>query len=91
VCVVILVITGATKCCVPADSFFNLLQNLVTFVKASYKRMVVWIEVVGKQLGQEKMKRLNRIGETRWSGKSNATTTIFGRFDDPSARTFVNQ
>jgi hypothetical protein len=39
--------------------------------------MVVWIEVVGKQLGQEKMKRLKLIGETRWSGKSNAATTIF--------------
>jgi hypothetical protein len=39
-------------------------------VKASYKRMVVWIEVVVKQLGQEKMKRLKLIGETRWSGKT---------------------
>jgi hypothetical protein len=46
--------------------------------------MPVWIEVVRKQLGQEKMKRLNRIGETRWSGKSNAATTIFERFDDLS-------
>ena len=86
-----IVITGATKCCVSAVSFFNLLQNLATFVKASYKRMPVWIEVVRKQLGQEKMKRLNRIGETRWSGKSNAATIIFGRFDDPTASTFVNQ
>jgi hypothetical protein len=65
------------KCCIPAVSFFNLLQNLATFVKASYKRMAVWIAVVGKQLGQENMKRLKLIGETRWSGKSNAATTIF--------------
>ena len=72
-----LVITETTKCCVPTVSCFNLLQNFATFVKASYKRMVVWIEVVGKQLGQEKIKRLKLIGETRWSGKSNAATTIF--------------
>jgi len=83
VCVVILVINGATKCCVPAVSFFNLLQNLAIFVKASHKRMAVWIEVVGKQLGQEKMKRLKLFGGNMWSGKSNAATTIFGRFDDP--------
>jgi hypothetical protein len=37
------------------------------------------------------MKRLKLIGETRWSGKYNAATTIFGRFDDPTAITFVNQ
>jgi hypothetical protein len=84
------VITETTKCCVPTVSFFNLLQNFATFVKASYKRMVVWIEVIGKQLGQEKMKRLKLIGETRWSGKSNAATTIFGRFDDPTTNTFAN-
>ena len=52
--------------------------------------MIVWIEVVGKQLGQEKRKRLKIIGETRWSGKSNAATAIFGRFDDPTTNTFVN-
>ena len=45
------------KCCIPAVSFFKLLQNLATFVKASYKRMAVWIAVVGKQLEQENMKR----------------------------------
>jgi hypothetical protein len=47
------VITETTKFCVPAVSFFNLLQNLATFVKTSYKRMAVWIEVVEKHLGQE--------------------------------------
>ena len=43
-----MVITGGTKCCVPAVSFFKLLQNLAIFVKISQKRMAVWIEVVGK-------------------------------------------
>ncbi|XP_077290366.1 zinc finger MYM-type protein 1-like [Arctopsyche grandis] len=85
-----LVVTETTKCCVSAVSFFNLLQNLATFINGSYKRMSVWIGVVEKQLGQEKMKRLKLIGETRWSGKSNAATTIFGHFNDPTASTFVN-
>ncbi|XP_077294934.1 zinc finger MYM-type protein 1-like [Arctopsyche grandis] len=85
-----LVVTETTKCCVSAVSFFNLLQNLATFINGSYKRMSVWIGVVEKQLGQENMKRLKLIGETRWSGKSNAATTIFGHFNDPTASTFVN-
>ncbi|XP_077295474.1 zinc finger MYM-type protein 1-like [Arctopsyche grandis] len=85
-----LVVTETTKCCVSAVSFFNLLQNLATFINGSYKRMFVWIGVVEKQLGQENMKRLKLIGETRWSGKSNAATTIFGHFNDPTASTFVN-
>ena len=45
--------------------------------------MAIWIEDVGKQLGQNKIKRLKLCGETRWSGKSDASTTIFGRFVDP--------
>ena len=36
------------------------------------------------------MRRLKLIGETKWSGKSNEAKTIFGRFDDSTARTFVN-
>ncbi|GBN25239.1 hypothetical protein AVEN_43454-1, partial [Araneus ventricosus] len=51
-----LVLTDTTKCCVAAVSFFSLLQNLATFLRTSYKRMAVWIEVVGKEMGQEKMK-----------------------------------
>jgi hypothetical protein len=74
----------------PAVSFLNLLQNLATFVKTSYKRMALWIEVAGKHLGQEKMKRLKLIGETKWSGESNVATTIFGRFDNASVSTLVN-
>jgi hypothetical protein len=35
------------------------------------------------------MKRLKLIGETRWSGKSNAATAI-GGFDDAAVSTFVN-
>uniref|UniRef100_A0A0L8H745 HAT C-terminal dimerisation domain-containing protein n=1 Tax=Octopus bimaculoides TaxID=37653 RepID=A0A0L8H745_OCTBM len=36
------------------------------------------------------MKRLKLTGETRWSRKSNAATTIFGHFDDANVSTFVN-
>ena len=44
--------------------------------------MAISIEVVGKQLEQDKIKRLKLFGETRWYGNSNAATTIFGRVDD---------
>ena len=30
------------------------------------------------------------IGQTRWSGKSNAATTVFERFDDAAPSRFVN-
>ncbi|GBO02260.1 hypothetical protein AVEN_42318-1 [Araneus ventricosus] len=85
-----LVLTDTTKCCVSAVSFFSLLQNLATFLRTSYKRMAVCIEVVGKEMGQEEMKRLKLIGETRWSGKFNAAAVIFGRFEKPSVSTFIN-
>lgn len=55
--------------------------NLTAFVKASYKRMTVWRDIVGKQLEQEEMKKLKLTGETRWSEKSNAVT-IFGFVND---------
>jgi len=52
--------------------------------------MPVWIEALGKHLDEEIMKRLKLIGETRWSGKSNAATTIFRCFGDAGDSTFVN-
>jgi hypothetical protein len=79
-----------TKCGMPAVSFFNLLHNLANFVKASYKRIVVWIEFVGNHLGRVKIKRLKLTGETRLSGKSNAVTAICWRFDDAAASAFIN-
>jgi hypothetical protein len=85
-----LVLTETTKCCIQAISFFDLLQNMATFVKVSYKRTAVWIDTVRDHLGNEKMKRLKLIGETRWSGKSNAARAIFGSFSEPSANTFVD-
>lgn len=85
-----LVMIETTKCCVPAISFFNLIQNVANFIKSSYKRMAVWKNVFENQIGPEKMKRLKLIGETRWSGKSNAATTIFGCFSDPSVNTFID-
>ena len=36
------------------------------------------------------MKLLKLICETKWSVKSNAATTIFERFDDPTASTLVD-
>ncbi|XP_004209165.1 uncharacterized protein LOC101237930 [Hydra vulgaris] len=85
-----LVVKEATSCCIQAVSFFTLLQNVSTFIKVSYKRMATWIKLVETQIGMDKMKRLKLIGETRWSGKSNAATAIFGIFAEPSSTVFVN-
>ncbi|XP_047129351.1 uncharacterized protein LOC124809338 [Hydra vulgaris] len=85
-----LVVKEATSCCIHAFSFFTLLQNVLTFVKVSYKQMATWIKLVERQIGMDKMKRLKLIGETRWSGKLNAATAIFGTFAEPSSTVFVN-
>lgn len=85
-----LVLIETTKCYVPAGSFFILNQNVAVFTKSSYKRMAMWIHVVENQIGPEKIKRLKLIGETRWSGKSNAAIIIFGSFNKTSVSTFTN-
>ncbi|XP_047129358.1 uncharacterized protein LOC124809344 [Hydra vulgaris] len=85
-----LVVKEAISCCIQAVSFFTLLQNVSTFIKVSYKRMATWNKLVETQIGMDKMKRLKLIDETRWSGKSNAATAIFGTFAEPSSTVFVN-
>ncbi|XP_047132607.1 uncharacterized protein LOC124811291 [Hydra vulgaris] len=85
-----LVVKEATSCCIQAVSFFTLLQNVSTFIKVSYKRMATWIKLVETHIGMDIMKRLKLIGETRWLGKSNAATAIFGTFAEPSSTVFVN-
>ena len=85
-----LVVTGATCSCVNGVSFFNFLQKAATFIKVSYKRMAELIQVVERRIGENKMKRIKLIGETRWLGKSNATRAIFGRYDSPDYEAFVD-
>jgi hypothetical protein len=71
-------------------SFFNLLQKVAVFVKSSYKRTNVWLAVVEKHYGTARLKQLKLIGETRWSGKSNAAKAIFGTYKNPNAATLVD-
>ncbi|XP_004207885.1 uncharacterized protein LOC101235251 [Hydra vulgaris] len=85
-----LVVKETTSCCIQAVSFFTLLKNVSIVIKVSYKRMATWIKLVETQIGMDKIKRLKLIGETRWSGKSNAATAIFGTFAEPSSTVFVN-
>eukprot|EP00112_Aurelia_sp_Birch-Aquarium-sp1_P000120 Seg10095.1 transcript_id=Seg10095.1/GoldUCD/mRNA.D3Y31 product="Zinc finger MYM-type protein 1" protein_id=Seg10095.1/GoldUCD/D3Y31 len=85
-----LVIVDATKCCIMSVSFFSLLQKTATFIKASYKRADVWKKQLEGRIGTEKTRRLKLIGETRWSGKSNALRGIFGTYEQPRVSSFMD-
>ena len=85
-----LVIMDTSKCFATSISMLDLLQNASSFLKVCYTRMAIWIEVVERHFGSEKMKRLKQIGETRWLGKSNAAKEIFGTYSQPSISTFVD-
>ena len=69
-----LFITEVTECTVPAISLFGLLQELSSFFKDSYKRMIEY-EKTNPRL------KLRAIGKTRWTSKNEALTKLFGSFD----------
>ena len=84
-----LVIVDATKCCINSVSFFNLLQKTAKFIKSSYNRADFWKKQLEERIGTEKTRRLKLIGETRWSGKSNALRGIFGTYENPRVNSFL--
>ena len=52
-----LVIMDTSKCFATSISMLDLLQNASSFLKVCYTRMAIWIEVVERHLGSEKMKQ----------------------------------
>lgn len=47
------------------------------FIKSSYKRTAVWKKLLAEKIGNEKLHRLQLIGETRWNSKNTAIQAIF--------------
>ena len=54
------------------------------------KRANVWMKQLGERIVTEKTIRLKLIGETRWSGKSNALRGIFGTYENPRVNSFLD-
>lgn len=69
-----------SDCCqvLEAKNFFGLLNRLATFIGDSHKRMNIWKDQLDKRHGQEKLLKLQKIGETRWWAKEKALNWIFG-------------
>lgn len=80
-----LVIGDTSSICVSAISLFGMLNELSNFFGESYKRIAVWEEQMSSKTGQAKLKRLEHIGQTRWSSRARALRKIFGNFNDQSS------
>ncbi|CAH2293902.1 zinc finger MYM-type 1-like [Pelobates cultripes] len=79
-----LVICDASSVCVPAVSLFGLLGNLSTFFSESYKRIKIWEDQLKAKTGSAKLKRLDKIGTTRWSSKARALRKLCGTYENHS-------
>ena len=74
---------------VPVKSLVGLLQSTAIFFSNSCKRMSVWRSMLSEnRIGSEKLKRLQKIGETRWWSKQAALKRILGTFEDPLKGTY---
>ncbi|KAL4089590.1 hypothetical protein QTP88_024603 [Uroleucon formosanum] len=85
-----LVICDATKNPVQVASFFTLLNSCAVFFKESYLRMNIWNEVSKTNSDNSRNKRLQTIGETRWSSKQTVVERIFGTFGDPKSSMYTD-
>ena len=61
-----------------AISVFSLFNDLVTFIKASYKKLKE------EWKGKTNTKRLQAINETRWWAKCKESNHVLGSFEKPN-------
>lgn len=73
-----LVICDATKNPVMVGNFFSLINGCAVFFKESYKRMNIWRNISENNNENIRHKRLQQIGDTRWTSKQTAVNRIFG-------------
>lgn len=72
-----LVLGGATSSCTEAKNLFGLLESTSVFIHESFKRTSLWVEKISElTAGQDKLRRLQNIGKTRWWAKDKALTTV---------------
>lgn len=72
-----LVLGGASSSCTEAKNLFGLLESTSVFIHESFKRTSLWVDKISEiTAGQDKLRRLQNIGKTRWWAKDRALTTI---------------
>ena len=71
-------------CCniIEAKNFFGFLNWLATFIGESAKRTDVWTDHLKNKYGNARLKKLQKIGETRWWAKDKPLTEMFGDGDN---------
>ena len=74
-----LLMTDAITCCLEAKNLYGLIESTAVFMRNSYKRMNVWKGFADK-IGEDSLRRLKKIGDTRWTSKDQALEAIFGCF-----------
>lgn len=80
-----LIVTDVTSCCLSAQDLFNLLQKTAVFFSDSYKRTEVWKNFLSKdQTGHDKLRKIQKLGTTRWNSKDIALKSIFGPWSESS-------
>ncbi|KAL4090887.1 hypothetical protein QTP88_025646 [Uroleucon formosanum] len=72
-----LIIGDITNCCIPSQNLFEYCQQTTVFVSRSYKRTNLWRNILQEKNGSEKLRKLKKIGETRWNSKDIALQAIF--------------
>jgi hypothetical protein len=64
-----LVISDASKCCIQVQDLFSLLKLTTAFISRSYKRTNLWKWLLSTKIGPERLRKLQKVGDTRWNSK----------------------
>ena len=71
-------------------NLIGLLQATVTFFSESCKRMNVWTDIATeKSIGPAKLRRLQKVGTTRWWSKQAALEQVLGSYGDLQPESLV--
>lgn len=55
-------------------------QKTAVFISRSYKRSNFWKTTLQEKVGHKKLRKLKKIGETRWNSQDEALKAIFNFF-----------
>lgn len=76
-----LVVQDSIQSSIKIKSYFGLLNRVACFISESHKRMELWEKLYKKE---NRVKRLVKIGDTRWWSKSKSVFNLFGSFENQS-------
>ncbi|KAG5870890.1 hypothetical protein JTB14_006728 [Gonioctena quinquepunctata] len=80
-----LLIQDITNCCVASQDLFSLLNTTSVFMARSFRRANLWKDLLKKEKGNEKLRKLKKISETRWNSKDAALTAVFHSAAEPNS------